>query len=232
MNFSFGICKSINSLFLKDIIYSIRQQNIDNYEIIIVGENHTEFGDDIINIDFDESIKPGWITKKKNLITKNAKYENIVYLHDYICFHPDWYEGQKLKGCDITIRMDRIKNKNGNRFRDWCIWPHNDKDIDVIIGRSIMIPYNITHLSKYMYINGAYWIANKKIMTEFQLNEDLVWGQSEDVEWSKRVREKYNFEMNEFSEVRFLKQQSNHDFTECSNNVINILKEYEKNKSF
>jgi len=229
MNFSFGICKGINSPFLKEIIYSIRQQNIDNYEIIIVGEKHTEFGDDIINIDFDESIKPIWITKKKNLITKNAKYENIVYLHDYVYFKPDWYKGQILKGHDIKIRMDKIKNNNGVRFRDWCIWPHNDNVIDNIIGRSIMIPYDMTHLSKYMYINGTYWIANKKIMTEFPLNEDLVWGESEDVEWSKRVREKYSFEMNDFSEVRLLKQHSNHDFSECNNDIIKILKEYEKN---
>ena len=229
MNFSFGICKGINSPFLKEIIYSIRQQNIDKYEIIIVGEKHTEFGDDIINIDFDESIKPIWITKKKNLITKNAKYENIVYLHDYVYFKPDWYKGQILKGHDIKIRMDKIKNNNGVRFRDWCIWPHNDNVIDNIIGRSIMIPYDMTHLSKYMYINGTYWIANKKIMTEFPLNEDLVWGESEDVEWSKRVREKYSFEMNDFSEVRLLKQHSNHDFSECNNDIIKILKEYEKN---
>ena len=42
-------------------------------------------------------------------------------------------------------------------------------------------------------------------MEEFPLDENLVWGQGEDVEWSKRVREKYDFNMNTNSTVRIIK---------------------------
>jgi hypothetical protein len=42
-------------------------------------------------------------------------------------------------------------------------------------------------------------------MTEFPLNENLLWGQSEDVEWSLRIREKYDFSMNKHSSVQLLK---------------------------
>lgn len=66
-------------------------------------------------------------------------------------------------------------------------------------------------------------------MEEFPLNEELYWGDGEDVEWSLRVREKYDFTMNVFSEVKLLKQQSNHDFSECNNDIIEILNEKNKN---
>jgi len=227
MDFTFGICKSIESVHLENIIDSIRNQNIPNYEIIIVGSNHQILGDDIKNINFDETEKRGWITRKKNLITKNAKYENIVYLHDYIFFTYKWYEGQLKSGNDFHIRMDKIINLDGSRFRDWCIWPHNNNEMDEIIKRDIMIPYNITHLSKYMYISGAYWIGKKNIMKEYPLDENLLWGESEDVIWSKQIREKYHFNMNINSTVKLLKQQNNHGFGQPTQQIINILKNYE-----
>ena len=52
-----------------------------------------------------------------------------------------------------------------------------------------------------MYISGGYWIAKKSVMEEEPLNEDVVWGQAEDVEWSDRVREKYKYVMNTCSAV-------------------------------
>jgi hypothetical protein len=63
----------------------------------------------------------------------------------------------------------------------------------------------MTHLSKYLYFSGAYWVGKKDIMTEFPLNENLLWGQSEDVEWSLRIREKYDFSINKHSSVQLLK---------------------------
>lgn len=224
MDFTFGICKSIDSPHLENIIDSIRNQNIPNYEIIIVGTNHKIYGDDIKNIDFDETQRKGWITRKKNLITKNAKYENIVFLHDYIFFTHQWYEGQLKSGNGFHIRMDKIINIDGSRYRDWCIWPHNENHMDEIIKREIMIPYDITHLSKYMYISGAYWISKKYVMEKYPLDEQLMWGEGEDVFWSKKVREEYEFNMNTNSIVRLLKPQFNHGFTEPMEETINILK--------
>jgi hypothetical protein len=45
-------------------------------------------------------------------------------------------------------------------------------------------------------------------MEEFPLNETLSWGESEDVEWSKRVREKYTFTMNQNSTVKSSKYKN------------------------
>jgi hypothetical protein len=177
----------------------------------------------VIVIPFNENIKRGWITAKKNIITKESKYDNIVYLHDYIKLDDGWYEGQLKSGNDFKIRMDKIINLDGQRFRDWCIWPHNNNTMDNFIGRECLIPYDIIHLSKYMYISGAYWIAKRDVMLEFPLNESLSWGEGEDVVWSKQVRLKYDFNMNQNSSVRIMKPNKDRVFLETSDDKINVL---------
>jgi len=228
MDFTFGIITSGGNEYLIDsIINSIENQNIPNYEIIIVGQcNVARHKTKIIS--FDESIKPSWITKKKNLITQEASYENIVYLHDYIQFLPGWYQGQLKSKNDFKIRMDKIFNTNGQRFRDWCIWPHNDNEMDDFIERDCLLPYNIGHLSKFMYISGAYWIAKKEVMEKYPLNESLSWGQGEDVDWSLKVRQEYTFNMNEFSSVCIIKPGKERVFSEPKPWKIDILNNKEK----
>ena len=203
MNFTFGIITVFgNEHYVSGVITSIRKLNIPNYDIVVVGGPEI-VGDDIIHIPFDEHEKHMWITRKKNIITKKAKYSNIVYLHDYVSFEQDWYHGYLKFGDDFQISMNIIKNQNGERFRDWCLWDAN------IINNSgpCLIPYNIKELSKHMYISGSYWVAKKHVMEEYPLDENLSWGQSEDVEWSKRVTCKYSFSMNEHSTNVLLKQK-------------------------
>jgi hypothetical protein len=127
MDFTFGIITTPQTnIFIESIIHSIVKQNIPNYEIIIIGtitplENIDKR---VIIIPFDESIYPGWITKKKNLITENAKYENIVFLHDYVGFDDGWYDGFLKFGSKFDVVSNIIHDMNGNRFRDWNINLH------------------------------------------------------------------------------------------------------------
>ena len=224
MDFTFGIITGGgNEIMINEIIDSIEKLNIPNYEIVIVGSCDVDRNNTKLIL-FDENIKSKWITKKKNLITKNANYGNIVYMHDYIKFSDDWYKGQLKSGDNFKVRMDRIRTKEGRRFRDWCIWPKNGNFMDRLIGRKCLLPYDMKHLSKYMYISGSYWIAKKSVMVEFPLNENLVWGQGEDVLWSKQVREKYEFNMNSYSEVKIMKPNKNIVFELADSTIINKLK--------
>ena len=215
MKFTFGIITSGNEVFINAIIDSIEKERIPTYEIIIIGgpridRKHT------ISIPFIETSKIGWITRKKNMITQLATYENVVYLHDYIKLNEGWYEGQLLAGNDFKVRMDMIVNYDGSRFRDWSIWPHNGNEMDVIIGRNCLIPYDMTNLSKYQYISGSYWVAKRDVMREFPLDENLTWGQGEDVLWSKQIREKYAFSMNSNSSVYIMKPGKDRAFDETN----------------
>ena len=112
MNFTFGIVTSgTNDIFINQIIDSIQLMNIPNYEIIIVGNSLVK-RKNVRIINFDELIKTGWITKKKNIITTEAAFDNIVYMHDYIVFDINWYN-EFLKFGDFKICMNQILNFDG-----------------------------------------------------------------------------------------------------------------------
>jgi hypothetical protein len=247
MDFTFGIITINNIENINKIIDSIEIQNITNYEIIIVGCNKT-FNLTTLNklirknctcIPFDESMYSTWITKKKNIITQNAKYENVVYMHDYIILEDNWYSGYLEYGNKFDVIINPIKNLDGTRFRDWILnmyflrglylvndirtkpiinapdqWIQRDEDV---INKYDINPYQQVHflsydndgkeLQQYIYISGTYWVAKKHIMEEFPLNENLLWCQSEDVEWCQRLRNKYIFSCNKYSICKFIKQK-------------------------
>jgi hypothetical protein len=209
MKFTFGIITTDSSLSndnLMNVLHSIEHQRIpdENYEVIIVGGDSNWKSDLVTTVAFDETKKSGWITRKKNIITQLSKYENIVYMHDYVSLRPCWYEDFHKFGNDFEVCMTPIQNVDGSRFRDWTLWPH-DTTSDGSANLNALLPYDVTDLSKYMYFSGAYWIAKKKVMEEFPLDESLSWGESEDVLWSKQVRGKYQFKINPHSSVKLLK---------------------------
>jgi hypothetical protein len=208
MKFTFGIITSPESqVYLQQVVDSISDLNIppENFEIVIVGGQDAYQDDNMTVIPFDHASKRLWITRQKNLITERAKFNNVVYLHDYVSLAPDWYEGFKTFGDGFDICMTPILNANGSRYRDWTIWiADNDPDCQ---NRNRLLPYDVMHLSKFMYISGAYWIAKKDVMVKFPFEERLVWGESEDVIWSRQVREHYQFSINTHSTARLLKQK-------------------------
>jgi hypothetical protein len=183
LKITFGIITTENTQsYLNDIIESIRSQNIpdDYYEIIIIGNCGIHNQSDVRVIKFDDSQRNMWITKKKNILTSEARYENIVYMHDYLSLGSDWYNRFLEFGTDWDICMNVIKNTDGSRILDWMGLPD-----DRIYG-NVVLPYEYIG-SSGMYIPGYFWIAKKSLMTEYTLNEDFSWGEGEDIEWSKRV---------------------------------------------
>ena len=44
-----------------------------------------------------------------------------------------------------------------------------------------------------MYISGAYWVAKRSFMIKNPLDEELAWGESEDVGGSKELEQKKQF---------------------------------------
>ncbi len=224
MNFTFGIITDHTfelSPYLPKIIQSIKDLKISNYEILVVGDlnqlNKKEYFNDIKVIHFNQ--KKGWVTRQKNLITHHSQYDNIVYLHDYICFEKDWYEGYKKFGDNFDVCMNKIKNLDGSFFRSWSLFPwhlvgypnHPSAKLWKYAGienNECMLPDNENRLKQFQYISGSYWVAKKSIMLKYPLNESLFWEQGEDLEWSARVIPNCNYVMNPYSIVYFAKQKT------------------------
>lgn len=216
MKFSFGICTGGDADHLiNKIIDSIEAQQISEYEIIIVGNSKVNRQNTAI-INFDENIKPKWITRKKNIITEQAKYDNIVYLHDYIILTDSWYDGWLKFGSNYKAAMNIVLNYDSSRYRDWILapWCKNTKAYKEGTGLEYehnLLPYEAdgSLFSQIMYFSGSYFVVKKDVMLEFPLDENLVWGHGEDTQWSHRVRSKYHFDLNVESTVRIISPGKN-----------------------
>ena len=193
-SWTFGIITDgyVEKRLLK-IISSIEKQNIPNYEIIIVGHKD-KFSNNNKHISFinfqdqgewgKENILKIPISLKKNLIIKNSKCENICFLHDYIILLDGWYKGIKNfeKQNEWRVFTNTILDTNENRVLDWVLYDH-----PAVYLKTCFLPYD-QEISKYQYLPGYYWCAKKNFMEENKLNENLHWGEKEDIEWSKRIR--------------------------------------------
>lgn len=217
MKVTFGIVSCPDTCeHIDRVINSIHAYAPIKYEIIVIGGNHIHPQPYLTHIPFDETQKKSWITKKKNMITDLAQYDTIVYMHDYVELMPGWSDGfNKLEPWDVC--MSRIFTQDGQRFRDWVAWddpqfPGGGRIMEKwcpaegikTAGKLTLVPYSYTN-THYMYVSGAYWVAKKQFMKLYPLNEDLSWGEGEDVEWSYRARHGWTYKMNTLSRVRFNK---------------------------
>lgn len=143
---SFGICvgPEYKSDWLINLIISIIDQNIPEYEIILVSNkpNVNELLD-IINqkILIDRTwMQPnvirvveseGWLPQKKNLLAKIAKYDILCIVHDYYLFDENWYDGIKEAIATkrhyndnwdlLNVFVQRLED--GERGPDWVVNP-------------------------------------------------------------------------------------------------------------
>jgi hypothetical protein len=222
MDFTFGIITDGNfDHFITLIIDSIIENNIPNYEIIIVGNTKIQETNKIKTIYFDENIKPGWITRKKNIVVTLALYDNIVLLHDYVKLEKNWYNGFLTYGNDFQFCVTKILDNDGTRFRDYTLFPYEvdylnifyspGNDIDIYFNDNCLLPYdfiNTIKTNKYMYISGSFYVIKKTIATKYLLDENLSHCQGEDVEYSKRLHSNgIIVKCNLYSSVIFLKQK-------------------------
>lgn len=218
-NFTFGIItdgknpsqvdESIKKIALDRIDFGIKNKIELDIEIIVVGDYTPGYQMPpwVRIIPFDASIKPMWITRKKNIIAQEAKNDIIVFMHDYVHIEPGFFQGWFDFNQDFDVAVNRILTLEGHRHSDWVVdvyllwetFPELRNHWNVSLG------YKFKGLSKIQYISGNYWLAKKQFMLENPLNEDLIWGQAEDIEWSKRIREKTEFTINTKSTVRLNK---------------------------
>jgi len=233
MDFTFGIITDGSKQAaerLSVIIESIEAEKIPRYEVVIVGNvQHAPMGDRLRAIHFNESLRRNWITRKKNMITEQARYANVVYMHDYLKLVSGWYEGWKVFGDNFTAAMNVILNADGTRYRDWTLSPDSSvaalkKAVGVDSAQNLL-PYDQSDLSRAMYFSGAYWVAKRDTMRAIPLDENLVWGEGEDVEWSRRFREKHEFRMNPYSAVRVFGKMKDVIFSEFPVNRLNSFRE-------
>jgi hypothetical protein len=215
IDLTFGIITNgKNDGYLERLLQSIHYQQIPNYEILIVGS--TSLHDPKVRvIPFDESQQENWITRKKNILSQQAKYDTIVFLHDYLYLSPQWYEGFLEFGDRFQICTSQTFYQSGKRCRDTSLfhYPLPDK-----YHKKALLPNNTIptkSVNKLLYISGTYYVMKKSLALAFPLNETLSWGHGEDVELSHRLSDAgILLKSNPFSAVFYQKEKVPHAFEE------------------
>lgn len=199
----------------------------DNFEIISVGTSslHGEAQPHLNAIEFIEPVlhpsfrnfrrarktkslrslfyRTGAISHKKNIAAKHARFDKICFMHDYVGLEPGWSDGFDAFGDQWKVAMTTVLNKDGTRHRDWLNWDHPAITPSKKNNSACLMPYDIT--TNHMYISGTYFCVKKRFFMDNLFDENLFWGDGEDVEWSKRVREKTQFTFNPYSIVKYRK---------------------------
>lgn len=203
MEWSFIICTdgTNNLQFHETIIETIVNQNIPKFEIIFVCENlnfKPLAHPNIITV-YTPFIKDKHITFKKNVGIRCAKYENLCILHDYLALDIDWYQSMIKFDKDWNVCSFRIMNLDNTRFSDWVIFNHP-------IHGHTLVDYN-TPTTEYHYVPGLAYCVKKYLALKYPLNEELVWGEAEDIEWSDRIKVEWNYHLNINALIYSLKQK-------------------------
>lgn len=191
--------------WLKQIINSIRNQKIPNYEIIICGTFNDKKEKDIIYIPFNKKDDKGWITKKKNLIVRRAKYENICMLHDRMVLDKSWYKGMKKWGnCFENLGCKQVFK--GKRVNDWTASHFFIKNKS---GEKFSFESYVDYKDWYpsIWFLGQLNIFKKSLVIKKNLwwDENLYYGDKEDYDFSLRLyKEGFIPRLNNFAAVETL----------------------------
>ncbi len=211
---SFAIVTSGNNdHYLQNTVKSILDLELESFEIIIVGRS--EFPNPAVKcVPFDESVKKGWITRKKNLAVSLSTGDIVVILHDYMQLNQDWTHSnvKSLINSTWDVAMCRITNPDGTRWVDWTLWAQNSVGIRWWFNRSLtnLVPYTLKTLTRFMYVGGSVMVVRREFMLKNPLDENLSWGEGEDVEWSLRVRKFWNYKMFPEMSITSQKQKTKH----------------------
>ena len=212
MKITYGICVGPGQ-YPTDTIASIQDeayQYQEDYEIVLIGENIPNINSNVRVIDFDESVKTGWITRKKNLIAQAAKYPTLCLMHDYFLLRGGWIYGLLMaveQNPNWSVMCNRIYNMDYTRHADWMINPRKMEELIVtnperytplLMGEAPHenhpkfvngLPYSVSDLGHIQYISGGFILVKTSALLNVPMNEDMVWGTppGEDVEWSERL---------------------------------------------
>jgi len=172
---------------IKKTIASIRALKIPQYEIIFCGTYHGEVGGDIRYINFTEHDDRGWITRKKNLVCEKARFKNIVVIHDRINFESTWFEGMKRWGDYFDVLGGPIYYPTmGVTKTNWDTMGFRITPERLNRVNAVSAGLDPTDWDRYAIIGGPLIIIKKSIWKLAKWNEDLFWGDWEDVELSHR----------------------------------------------
>jgi len=122
----------------------------------------------------------GWITRKKNMLVREAEGEIIVLAHDRYWFPSDFLIQLGAYGPDFDLLVPRQETTGGFTYPSLVatsdVW---GADAVGVLDQGDFTPT--------VYVNGGILIARTDVLRETPYNDMLFWAQGEDVELTRRL---------------------------------------------
>ena len=158
----------------------------DDYEIIVVGNNISQFSDlDVTLIEDNKYVE--YLGKRRNIATKNSKGDILVHFDDDMIFPPDWFSNFKeynRKNPNWEILGNKILLPDGKR--------HWDRATCLPIHR--MVDYDYESESDVFYQTGGFCVAKRTLLDQICWDNRLPFyamfkgfKYNEDVDFSLRL---------------------------------------------
>lgn len=186
---------------LLEFIDSVFNQKLDDelLEVIICGPK-IKMKYDVTFIEPPEEAEVlSNISQKKNLIVKNAKFENICIVHNRYKLDRNFISSFSKFGYDFELCViPQVLALDGRRVPDWV-----SQASDHLLTKNYWLEYG--EFSPFQYSPGGLTIAKKSVLADIPWNELATWNMAEDVELSQRLRDEgFVYKLNTYTTARVL----------------------------
>lgn len=154
-----------------------------NVQIIIIGPEHKIFNK--FNVEFyDPNPKTNlsFLGKKKNLIVKKSKYENILLIHDRYTLNYNFFASFEKWGFDFDFCTINQYDTKGRIYDPLLYMDEIDKK-----NMQMYRIYRSFEDFNNLYINGGLIIGKKNIFKKINFNPCLLQNEAEDIELAIRL---------------------------------------------
>ena len=184
---TFGLISNGKRLdWLREAIASIHAQGIPDYEILVIGPRQQLPVEEarVRVIDFSEQDELGWISRKKNLLVREARHENLAILHDRIALDAGWHAGMQRYGNAFWLLGVPTRSvTNQQRNVDWVRYPGRRRVHERLTEIEFL---DYEDWDPDAFLNGALLISKRTCWTSLGMDERLFWQQNEDL-WFARA---------------------------------------------
>lgn len=211
-----------DATMLNAVVKRILEFKCKEKEIILCGRpgENFKYWDNVKIVGEDIPAPPVQISRKKNRIAQEAKYDNLCVLHDRVFLPSDFMEAIQEEGDYYplttfqSLYFDDYNNLIPHRYSDYCVVLDSELgkglggvELSVTGEISRTTPFSNT-LIKYFdkntrfylqnpccytphsYPTGSLYIMKKKVWLFEQMDDNLLWEDFEDVEWGCRLSTK------------------------------------------
>lgn len=125
--------------------------------------------------------RTGWITRKKNILIDATATDFLVLAHDRYWFPPDFVTRLEEFGADFDVMVPNQLTGLGFEYpvRVATRTPWRASEV---------VELSVDVYSDSIYVNGGIMVGATDLLRRVRYNELLSWGESEDVEFSRRLR--------------------------------------------